>query len=159
MYNTIISVCIAVNILLAAIIIFLAIKIALIEKRYKLFISKFDKEENIEETFKKYIKMVNNVNEENKIYKANYINLDRKLDTCIQNIGIVKYNAFDNVGSELSFVIAALDNNENGVIINSIYGNTSSNIYAKSIENGTSKYPLSEEEIKALKRAKESKKV
>ena len=159
MYNTIINAGIAVNILLAAIIIFLVIKIIKIEKRYKSFISKFDKNENIEEVFNKYTKMVNNVNEENKIYQANYLNLERKLDTCIQNIGIVRYNAFDNVGSELSFAIAALDNNENGVIINSIYGSTSSNVYAKSIENGTSKYPLSEEEIKALNKAKENKKI
>ena len=159
MYNTIISACIAVNIILAAIIIFLVIKFVKIEKRYNSFISKLDKNGNIEEALKKYIKMVNNVNEENKIYQANYLNLERKLDTCIQNIGIVRYNAFDDVGSELSFAIAALDNNENGIIINSIYGNTTSNVYAKPIENGTSKYPLSEEEIKALNKAKDNKKL
>ena len=78
MYNTIISACIAVNIILAAIIIFLVIKFVKIEKRYNSFISKLDKNGNIEEALKKYIKMVNNVNEENKIYQANYLNLERK---------------------------------------------------------------------------------
>ena len=103
--------------------------------------------------------MVNNVNEENKIIKANYLNLEQQLNQCIQNVGIVRYNAFDDVGSELSFAIALLDNENNGFVINSIYGRTSSNVYAKSIENGTSRYALSDEEIKAVNRAKEYKKM
>ena len=95
----------------------------------------------------------------NKIIKANYLNLEQQLNQCIQNVGIVRYNAFDDVGSELSFAIALLDNENNGFVINSIYGRTSSNVYAKSIENGTSRYALSDEEIKAVNRAKEYKKM
>ena len=158
MFNQIMILSIAVNILLAAIVILFFIKVRSVEKRYKEFISNFNKNGDVEEAFKKYIKMVNNVNEENKIIKANCMNLERQLDDCVQNVGMVRYNAFDDVGSELSFAIALLDNKDNGFVINSIYGRTSSNVYAKTIENGTSKYTLSDEEIKAINRAKEYKK-
>ena len=69
----------------------------------------FDKNENIEETLKDYINMVNNVNEDNKIMHANYLNLEKQLNRCAQKIGIVRYNAFDDVGSDLSFALAVLD--------------------------------------------------
>ena len=104
-------------------------------------------------------KFTNNVNEENKIIKSNYKSLEKQLNECFQNIGIVKYDAFDDVGSKLSFAIALLDNKDNGFIINSVYGRSSSNVYAKRIENGNSLQTLSEEEISALNKAKELKKI
>ena len=159
MLNSLIILSIAVNILLTAIVILFFVKLRNIEKKHKDFMSTFIKNGDIEIAFEEYIKMVNNVNEENKIIKANYLNLEQQVDKCIQNIGMVRYNAFDDVGSELSFAIAFLDNNNNGFIINSIYGRTSSNVYAKTIKNGTSKYTLSDEEIKAVNKAKEYKKI
>ena len=83
--------------------------------------------------------------------------LDNDIDTCIQKIGLVRYNAFKDVGSDLSFAIAMLDRNDNGVILNGLYGSESSNIYAKPIKNGISKYQLSEEEKTALEIAEQSK--
>ena len=145
---------IIVFVLVITIILFLA-KLVKIEARYNNFISKFDNKESIEETLRKYISIVNNVNEENKIISSNYVNLERQLKKCTQKIGIVRYNAFDDVGSDLSFALAILDNENNGIVLNAIYARTSSNIYAKPIENGNSKYALSEEEIKAVNRAKE----
>ena len=77
----------------------------------------------------------------------------------MQNVGLVRYNAFDNMSCELSFAIALLDDSDNGFVINSIYGNNSCNVYAKKIEYGISKYTLSEEEIMAIKIAKDDKKI
>jgi hypothetical protein len=54
------------------------------------------------------------------------------------------------VGSDLSFSIALLDGNQNGVIITSIYGRNESTTYAKPIDKGISRYDLSEEEKKVL---------
>ena len=71
---------IAVNILLTAIVIFFVYKIINLEKRYRSFISKFNKDGNIEENLKNYIEMVKNVNEDNKILKANNLNLSKKLE-------------------------------------------------------------------------------
>lgn len=150
---------IVINILLTIIVLFFFYKLRKVERKYSEFISKFDKNENIEDTLKNYIEMVNNVNEDNKIMHANYLGLEKQLNQCAQKIGIVRYNAFDDVGSDLSFALAILDNNNNGVVLNAIYARTSNNIYAKPIENGTSKYSLSEEEIRAVSKAKEQEKL
>ena len=60
---------------------------------------------------------------------------------------------------EVSWVLQLLYNKDNGFIINSVYGRSSSNVYAKRIENGNSLQTLSEEEISALNKAKELKKI
>lgn len=159
MENAILICSIAVNVILTAIVLLVIYKLNRVEKHYSDFIAKFEGDESIEETLKKFIKMVNNVNEENKIMQANSKSIEKQLNSCFQNVGIVKYDAFDDIGSELSFAIALLDNEENGFIINSIYGRSSSNVYAKKIEGGTSKQTLSEEEIIALNRARDLKKI
>ena len=159
MINIILILSIAVNVLLTAIVLLFIFRIKNLEDKYYSFIAKFDGNRSIEEVMNSYMKMVKNVNEDNKIIKANILNVERQLNMCVQNIGMVIYNAFDDVGSELSFAIAMLDNEDNGFVINSIYGRTSSNVYAKTIENGTSKVTLSDEEIKAVNKAKEHKKL
>lgn len=159
MNNMIFVLSIVANVILTIIVLFFFYRLHRIEKKYSEFISKFDKNENIEETLRDYIEMVNNVNEDNKIMHANYLGLEKQLNQCAQKIGIVRYNAFDDVGSDLSFALAILDNENNGVVLNAIYARTSNNIYAKPIENGTSKYTLSEEEIHAVSRAKEQEKI
>ena len=159
MINIILILSIAVNVLLTAIVQLFIFRINNLEDKYNSFIAKFDGNRSIEEVMNSYMKMVKNVNEDNKIIKANILNVERQLNMCVQNIGMVRYNAFDDVGSELSFAIAMLDNQDNGFVINSIYGRTSSNVYAKTIENGTSKVTLSDEEIKAVNKAKEHKKL
>ena len=79
MFYPIMILSIAVNLLLTAIVILFFVKLKLIEKRYSNFIANFNKNENIEEVFEKYTKMVNIVNEDNKIIKANYLNLEHDL--------------------------------------------------------------------------------
>ena len=159
MINIILILSIAVNVLLTAIVLLFIFRIKNLEDKYYSFIAKFDGNRSNVEVMNNYMKMVKNVNEDNKIIKANILNVERQLNMCVQNIGMVRYNAFDDVGSELSFAIAMLDNEDNGFVINSIYGRTSSNVYAKTIENGTSKVTLSDEEIKAVNKAKEHKKL
>ncbi len=145
---------IVILLILLFIMLLIIIKLMKLMKKYNNFISKFDDKASIEETLTNYINLVNNVNEENKIIKSDYVNLERKLSKCSQKIGLVRYNAFDDVGSDLSFALAILDDENNGIVLNAIYGRTSSNIYAKSVENGNSKYTLSEEEIEAITKAK-----
>ena len=79
--------------------------------------------------------------------------MDKDLESCIQKVGIFRYSAFQDTGSDLSFTLALLDEHNNGVVFNGIYSREMSNIYAKPIENGNSKYTLSEEEQVAIKKA------
>lgn len=159
MEDVLVILSILINIMLTIIVIIFFMKLKRVERKYNDFISKFDKNENIEGTLKNYIDLVSNVNEESKIMQVNYKNLERQLNKCAQKIGMVRYNAFNDVGSDLSFALAILDNDNNGFVLNAIYARNSSNIYAKPIENGTSRYTLSEEEIRAVSRAKEDEKI
>jgi methyl-accepting chemotaxis protein len=68
-------------------------------------------------------------------------------------LGVVRFNAFDEMGGDLSFALAILNRQKNGVVISSIYGREEQRTYAKPVENGTSVYLLSEEEKEALRRA------
>ncbi len=80
-------------------------------------------------------------------------NLEKKLTFSIQKVGFIRYNAFGDMGSELSFSIAFLDDFLNGFVLTSIYGREHSTCYAKPIKNGKSEYPLSVEEMQAIDRA------
>ncbi|MDR3120216.1 MAG: DUF4446 family protein [Clostridiales bacterium] len=72
------------------------------------------------------------------------------LSNCIQKVAIVRYNAFHNVGSDLSFSVALLDSEDDGVVLSGIYGRDASTTYAKPVRAGASSYVLTEEEENAI---------
>jgi hypothetical protein len=72
------------------------------------------------------------------------------LESCIQKVAVIRYNAFQNVGNDLSFSVALLDSEDNGVVISGIYGRDSSTTYLKPISAGGSYYVLTEEEEDAI---------
>lgn len=125
--------------------------------KYLKFMKKLGNGSNLDEMLKEYLRDVSEIKRDNSEIKAYYTKLDSDIDSCIQKIGLVRYNAFKDVGSDLSFAIALLDRNDNGVIFNGLYGSESSNIYAKPIKGGVSKYQLSDEEKTALEIAEQSK--
>lgn len=79
---------------------------------------------------------------------------NNRLSFCVQRVGIVRYNAFNDTGSDLSYSIAFLDENNDGIILTGIYGRIETVSYAKPVKNGVSNYSLSVEELQALERAK-----
>ncbi|GAC1418044.1 MAG: hypothetical protein NVSMB57_12800 [Actinomycetota bacterium] len=72
---------------------------------------------------------------------------------CLQNVGLVRFDAFEDMGGRLSFCAALLDIDGNGLVITSITGRTETRMYAKPVERGSSKYHLSDEEQGAIRRA------
>jgi hypothetical protein len=81
--------------------------------------------------------------------------LDENLRLCVQRVGIVRFNAFEDTGSDLSFAVAMLDAKSNGVVISSIFGRNDSRIYAKPVVGGQSAYFLTDEEKEALLKAQQ----
>lgn len=79
--------------------------------------------------------------------------LELKMKECVQKVAIMRYKAFEDVGSDLSFSIAILDDNNDGIMLTGIYGRQESTTYAKPIDKGISRYDLSEEEIIVLNEA------
>ena len=75
------------------------------------------------------------------------------LQIVYQKTGFVKYDAFREMSGKLSYALALLDKNNNGILINSMYSREGCYSYTKEIRNGESSINLSEEEEKALKMA------
>jgi hypothetical protein len=71
----------------------------------------------------------------------------------VQKVGILRYNAFDDVGGEQSFSVALLDASATGVVISGLCGREETRIYAKPVRAGRSTHNLSDEEITAIARA------
>ena len=120
-----------------------------IRTKYKRFMNGLS-DRNMEELLETCLDSVNNVNAKNREIELKRNEIERTLIQCIQKVGIVRFNAFDNVGSDLSFSIALLDSNDSGVVISGIYARESSSTYAKPIIAGKSRYTLSAEEIQAI---------
>ena len=118
--------------------------------KYIKFMKKLGNGSNLDQMLRDYLRDVKEIKKDNSEIKAYYTKLDSDMAACIQKIGLVRYNAFKDVGSDLSFAIALLDGNE-------LYGSESSNIYAKPVKGGKSSYQLSEEEKYALEIAEQNK--
>jgi hypothetical protein len=71
----------------------------------------------------------------------------------VQHVGLVRFDAFEDMGGHLSFAAALLDADGDGFILTSINGRQETRIYAKPIERGASRYHLSNEEQEAIRRA------
>ena len=127
-----------------------------LNNRYKKFMSKIGNGKNIEEDLNKFINEVSRIEEQNAEIISYCKNLDDEVAKCIQKVGMVRYSAFKDTGSDLSFAVAMLDENNDGIVFNGIYSREMSNIYAKPVKNGVSEYTLSEEEKEAIRRAIEA---
>lgn len=142
-----------INLVLLVLLIFLNIsnmvKIKKLKKKYENFM-RGENDVNLEKLLEKCILMTDEVSEKNKEIEAHLNQLDRRVLNCIQKVSISRFNAFDDVGSDLSYTLALLDGNDNGVVVTSLFSREFSTTYGKPVMGGKSKYPLSAEEIKAI---------
>lgn len=85
-----------------------------------------------------------------------YQRLATMLQSCIQQIGVVRFNPFEDTGGDQSFVIALLDGRGSGFVLTSLHGRAGTRVYAKPVEHGQAVYALSTEEQEAIRRAQGS---
>ncbi|GAA0726599.1 DUF4446 family protein [Clostridium malenominatum] len=123
-----------------------------LEKRYRKFMRGVDNK-NIEEIIISYLDRVDSAVQQSNNIKISVEEINSRLNNCVQKYSIMRYRAFEDVGSDLSYSIALLDNKNDGIILTGIYGRTDSTTYAKPIDKGLSRYELSEEENYVLKDA------
>lgn len=79
--------------------------------------------------------------------------LYKNMESAFQKIGIIKYDAFNQMGGKLSFSLALLDEQNNGFILNSVHSAEGCYSYTKEIKNGESNISLGDEEKQALNMA------
>ena len=81
-------------------------------------------------------------------------NCENDSNISLKKIGLVNFDAFDDVTGKLSFTLAILNNNNDGFILTSLYGHNSCNTYVREVVNGETPVKLLEEEKTALNEAK-----
>lgn len=122
--------------------------------KYKKFISKLEESDSLEENLENYLYKVKKVEEQFASMNGQIQEIKQDIRTCTKKIGIVRYNAFEDVGSNLSFAIALLDGNDNGIILNGVYARETSSVFSKEVVNGVCNNVMSKEETEALNQAK-----
>ncbi|MBR1636138.1 MAG: DUF4446 family protein [Lachnospiraceae bacterium] len=112
--------------------------------------------QSMEKMLLSHIEETRRVAEENAKLREENARIDALLQTAITRVGVVRFSAFQDMGSDLSYAVALLDAHNNGVVFSSIFAREDSRSYVKPIENGKSTYTMTKEEEQALKDAIES---
>ena len=109
--------------------------------------------QSLEKLFKRKFDMIEKLASNSEINSENIQKMEKLYNSSLHKYGIVKYDAFEDMGGKLSFVLALLDKDNTGFLLNAIHSRENCFLYIKEIVNGESYIMLSEEEIEALKRA------
>lgn len=141
--------------LMGALLIGQAVKLSRLNKKYQRLLGRAP-EGNLEEILVSLHGEMAGIKSGQSLADANQRALFEKAKTALRGISLVRYNAFQNTGSDLSFSLALLDENKDGIVLSTIYGREESRTYAKPIQAGKSAYHLSVEEEKALCQAEEN---
>ena len=143
---------IIISILLFTIVIMLISSVNKLEKKYRKMMRGVNTK-NLEEFIISKVEDIEKavVNSEKSLEECKV--LKEEIKGCVNKVAIMRYKAFEDIGSDLSFSIAILDDYNDGVLITGIYARNDSTTYAKPIDKGISRYDLSEEEIHVLNEA------
>lgn len=139
-------------IVMYAIIIHLWINLSSMKKLYREMMTGVNGA-NLEEKMIACLKDTKAVAEDNTSLREEIQRIDALLQTSLTRVGVVRFAAFEDMGSDLSYAVAMLDSHNNGVVFSSIFGREDSRSYVKPIRNGNSTYTLSEEEKQAIREA------
>lgn len=147
---------ILLSLLLLITIIVLSVKQNKLSKTYKKFMTGASGE-NLEGEVTARFKDIDHLKESTRSLNEELDKVKDNLLIAYQKVGVVKYDAFKEMGGKLSFVLALLDKNNNGILINSVHSSREGcYTYLKEIIKGESFLELSEDEKKALNQALKS---
>lgn len=121
-------------------------------RRYDIFMRGKDAE-TLEDTIIDLLNENIYLRSEDKQNKRQMDYIEKQLRAGYQKTGIVKYNAFKGMGGNLSFVIALLDDNNTGFILNSVHSREGCYLYLKDVIEGKTETLLGNEEREALEQA------
>jgi hypothetical protein len=83
--------------------------------------------------------------------EAMHAMIEQRTRRSLQHIGLVRFNPFEDTGSDQSFAIALLDDRRDGIVVSSLHGRANTRIFAKPVADGTSSHNLSDEEAQAIR--------
>lgn len=128
------------------------LKIKRLMTRYESFMNGKDAE-NLADAIEENFKQMNEIQKDYEETKSDIDETLQELKSTFHKIGIVKYDAFKEMGGNLSFTLCLLDDVNTGFILNTMHGRDSSYTYIKEIIKGEAYATLGEEEKEALEKA------
>jgi hypothetical protein len=87
---------------------------------------------------------------------ATFGRLERRLDSTVSRVAVVRYDAYENTGGHQSASVALLDSSRSGLVLSAIQGRDYARIYIKELDDGRAAVSLSPEEQQAVERAMKS---
>ncbi len=142
--------------LLFVLVIVLFVRLSALRSLYEKMMRGGESGQSMEKMLLSHIEETRRVAEENAKLREENARIDALLKTAITRVGVVRFSAFQDMGSDLSYAVAMLDAHNDGVVFSSIFAREDSRSYVKPIENGHSSYTMTKEEEQALKNAIES---
>lgn len=133
------------------------VQITTLKKSYRIFMSGKNAK-NLEHTLIERLDQVDELIKANAANEKHIRHLFSNMKFSFQKIGLVKYDAFNEMGGKLSFTLALLNETDDGFVLNAVHSREGCYTYIKEIVGGNSIIVLAEEEQEALDMAKESNK-
>lgn len=127
----------------------LLVKVSNLKKRYEKFLTGKNGKSLEDSIIQKFEKM-NEIIVEQDFIEQEMQRIDEEHKKSFSKIKVYKYNAFEDMGGETSFVIALLDHNNDGILLNGVSSQNATYVYTKEVQKGTSKTALSREESMTL---------
>ena len=132
------------------------VQIGKLKKKYNVFMKGKDAK-SLEDTLIKRLNQVDKLIEANAANEQNIKKIFNNMKSTFQKFGLVKYNAFHEMGGKLSFSLALLNETDDGFVMNAVHSREGCYIYIKEIVGGNSIIVLADEEQEALNMAKDAK--
>jgi len=142
----------AIVLILLIILIINMVQISKLKKKYNLFMGGKDAEA-LEEVITERIGQIDKLESDVKNHERDIHDIFKNLKTVFQKFGLVKYDAFSEMGGKLSFSLCMLNESNDGYIINAMHSREGCYTYIKEVIDGNSIIQLSEEEKEALSMA------
>ena len=147
-----VTIAVAVVLILFILNIVALVKLGNVKKKYNAFMEGKDAK-TLEDTILKRFSEIDELKISQELQDKDIQVLKDTILKTYQKIGLVKYDAFNEMGGQLSFSLAMLDKRNNGFLLNTVHNREGSYTYAKEIFDGKSAIDLSEEEKEALNKA------
>ncbi len=108
---------------------------------------------DLEQTLRDYIQRMDRADQNVNALNGRTINLEGRMASSLQHVGVVRFNPFPDKGGDQSFAVALLDDRSDGVVFTGLHSRGDMRVYAKPVVGGNSTYQLTEEEKEAIGRA------
>lgn len=136
-------------IILLALVAYLFAKLNAMSSKYGILM-KGSEDKSLEEMFIKWLETIDATVQNLAMLEAKHNDLRKQVQGCVQRVGIVRFNAYGDISGDLSYAVALLDEQGDGIVMSGMTSRHDARPYAKPIERSSSKYTLIDEEKQAI---------